>query len=174
MAIFVILICMKIQVVSDIHSRKIAIKKALEIGKKMGCEAIFFCGDTSDPETFSILCEDGRPLYAVLGNIETDIEKTKELAKNSPHVTFDPYVLTFAIDGKSIALTHYPHSAEQLAKEETYDAVFHGHTYKSRIEYMGRVLIGNPGEISGHITGRRSFGVYDTTTGSFDIIKVEI
>lgn len=164
---------MKIQVVSDIHSRKIALKKALEMGKKMGCEAIFFCGDTSDPETFSLLVEDGRSLYGVLGNIEQDIEKTKEIAKKSSHVTFDQYVLTFTIDGKSIALTHYPHSAEQLAGEEKYDAVFHGHTHRVRIEYVGRVLIGNPGEISGHITGKRSFGIYDTMTNSFDIIELK-
>lgn len=165
---------MKLLVISDSHDRKIALGQALKKGKTLGCEAIIFCGDTSSPETFSLLIADGRPVYAVLGNIEHQSEETKRLAQENAAIHFDPNVLTFQIENRSIAVTHYPTAAENLAKKNSYDAVFHGHTHRPHIEYRGRTLIGNPGEISGHITGKRSIGIYDTQANSFEILPLKI
>lgn len=162
---------MIVLVISDIHDRRGMLTTALAQGREKGCEAVIFCGDTSSPKTFSLLIEDTRPLYTVLGNIEHDVEGIKKLASESDCL-FNPNVLTFTLDNRHIAITHYPGSAETLAKEKKYDAVFHGHTHRARIEYQGRVLIGNPGEISGHITGKRSFGVYDTRTNGFEIVPL--
>ncbi len=163
---------MIVLVISDVHDRRGMLTTALAQGREKGCEAVIFCGDTSSPKTFSLLIDDKRPLYAVLGNIEHDIEETKRIAKESDHCLLDPNVLTLTLDNRHIAITHYPGAAQTLAKEKKYDAVFHGHTHRPRIEYQGRVLLGNPGEISGHITGKRSFGVYDTRTNGFEIVPL--
>lgn len=165
---------MKVLVISDSHDRKKALKAALDRGKKENCQAIFFCGDSSSPETFQLLVDDGRPLYAVLGNIEKDSEEIKRIAQKEKYVTFDPHVLIFRLNNKNIGIVHYPDAAKMLAKKGNLDAIFHGHTHTPRIDYSGRVLIGNPGEISGHISGKRSFGIYISSTNSFQIVPFKV
>ena len=161
---------MKILVISDIHDRVKALRKALIDGKV--CEAIIFCGDTSSPETFSVLIEDGRPLYAVLGNMEFNEGKIIQLAHQTPHVSFDRDVLKIIIDNKNIVVTHYPDMAEELAEEGIYDTIFHGHSHLPRNEIINGVLIANPGEIAGYVSGKLSFGIYDTKTNLFEILDL--
>lgn len=164
---------MKILILSDIHDRVETLGKALEQGKKENCSGIIFCGDSSTPETFSILINTRLPLYAVLGNMEFNQGKTIELVKKQSHVFFDEEILKITLDGKKIAITHYPDVAEELAEEEIYDAVFHGHSHNPRNEVINNVLIGNPGEIAGYVTGHKSFGIYETKNNSFRILYLD-
>jgi uncharacterized protein len=165
---------MKVLVISDIHDKKETLLKVLNQSKDLGCSAIIFCGDTSSPETFSSLLADSRPIYAVFGNIEYDMENIEKFTTSAKHISFDSDILIFKLDNRNIVISHYPEKVEIFAKSGIYDAVFHGHTHKSRAEYLGKTLIGNPGEISGHITGKRSFGIYDTSDNRFQIIPIEI
>ncbi|MBN1402348.1 MAG: metallophosphoesterase family protein, partial [Anaerolineae bacterium] len=75
-----------------------------------------------------------------------------------------------ALDGRRIALTHYPHLARALAVGQQYDLVCYGHNHERAIRWEGRTLLVNPGEVMGRF-GVSSWAVYDTESGRAEIVE---
>jgi len=64
------------------------------------------------------------------------------------------------IEGKKIAITHFPILANDLAKEEKYDFIFYGHLHFPREKKKGKSLLINPGNLAG-VFFPASFAVLD-------------
>jgi len=55
---------------------------------------------------------------------------------------------------------------------QLYDVVVRGHNHRAEVARHGKTLLINPGEIWGHLTGRRSVAVLDTSSLKVEMIEL--
>lgn len=162
---------MNILVIADSHDNIPNIKKALEKAKNYNFEAIIHAGDLVDPSMLDILTEVNVPIYYAIGNEEEAMEDEIFTLCTHLGIKASLTILEFQIDGKKIAVTHYPKIAEKLWKSGKYDVVIYGHTHFSKIQYKGTSLLLNPGNIAG-FREEAKFAIYNTTSNTATIIPL--
>jgi len=163
---------MKIAVLSDIHDNIWNLKKVLKRIKKEKCGAILFCGDYCAPSIAKLIIELKLPTYAVFGNVDGAHYEITKIAEELPFYYQFKEMAEVELDGRKIAICHYPKLARGLAITGEYDAVFYGHTHKAASDLINKTLLTNPGEVMG-MFGKCTFGIYDTKTERFKIIEAE-
>jgi putative phosphoesterase len=161
---------MKVAVLSDTHDNIWNVEKAL---KKLGdAQALIFCGDLCAPFTLKMLAEGIKGhVHCLLGNNDGDPLLLSTVAAKAGNVTLYQAAGELELDGKRLAFAHYPLVGKALAHSGLYDAVFSGHTHEGQSEIVGETLWANPGEVMGRL-GEASFGLYDTATGAYEVIKL--
>lgn len=158
---------MKIAVLSDCHDHLANLARALKQVQEAGAGRLFYLGDFCAPFTLTALAEGfGGPVDAVFGNNDGDVFLLCRIAGKFPQVTLHAPLAELEVEGRKIALQHYPELGVRLAESQAYDAVFTGHDHKAYVHQKGRTLWANPGEIMGRF-GSPSFGLYDTENNSF-------
>jgi putative phosphoesterase len=160
---------MKIGIISDTHDNTEALQKAIELLKKQNAEVLIHCGDFCAPFMMAELAKFPGKIHAVFGNIDDRYLTT--LKAQEAGIKLHGDLAELEIDGKKIAVNHFPRIAEALAQAHIYDLVCYGHTHKAEIREVGNTLLINPGEILGRL-GKRSLAIYDTKTGKAEIITL--
>jgi hypothetical protein len=158
---------MKIAILSDIHDNIWALKAALaEIND---ASVLLFCGDLCSPFTVGLLAEGFTgPIHVVAGNNEGDWRVIAQQAVNFPHIHLHGQFYQDEVDGKRIAVNHYPDIALAIAESGQYDLVCYGHNHSFAIEQHGTTLTINPGALMGYNPIKKqdipaTFVIYDTT-----------
>lgn len=173
-----LVINMKIAIISDTHDNWPYIDKVCEYFKNQNINTLLHCGDVCAPITLIHLAEEfPGEIHWVLGNVDGDpylmVTKTAD-AKNLNH--YGAVVGELELDGKKIALQHYPKLARGLAFTGDYTAVFYGHDHTQHKEYIEvqgkRILLANPGNLC-DIKNPASFGIYETKENSIEIISLK-
>lgn len=165
---------MKVAVISDIHDNIWNLERALNQVQQSGVEALLFLGDLCAPFTLAQLAEGfSNPVHVVFGNNDGDVFHISKVASKYPQVTLHGQMAELALDGRRVALNHYPEIGRRLAESGAYDAVFSGHDHRRYQHQVGKTLWANPGEIMGRY-GQPSFGIYDTTHGEFNHVDLAI
>ena len=163
---------MKIAVLSDIHDRLNHLELVLLKVRESGADVLFFLGDFCAPFSLAALAEGfSNPIHAVFGNNDGDIFLLCKIAAAHEHVTLHGQFAELQIDGREIALNHYPEIARRLAESGHYAAVFSGHDHQRYLHQIENTLWANPGEIMGRF-GTVSFGMFDTETLAFEHVIV--
>jgi uncharacterized protein len=163
---------MKIAVLSDIHDRLDHLQAVLGEVATLHCDRLFFLGDFCAPFSLAALASGfAKPIDAVFGNNDGDVFLLCKIAGQHPHVTLHGQFAELEVDGKKVALNHYPEISRRLAESRAYDAVFSGHDHQRYVHQVEHTLWANPGEIMGRF-GQVSFGVWDTATGKFEHVLV--
>jgi putative phosphoesterase len=161
---------MRLAVLSDCHDRLENLEKVL--GQMEKAEVALFCGDYCAPFTLKLLAEGfPGPVHSVFGNNDGDAFLLLRIAKQAGNVTFHQPMAGLELDGRRIAVVHYPEFGEALALSGKYDAVFSGHNHTAGAKMLGSTLWANPGEVMGRF-GKPSFGIYDTSTNTFEIHEI--
>jgi len=161
---------MLVAVLSDAHDNIWNVAKVMPRLQEAG--ALLFLGDFCAPFTLQALAAGfSGPIHCILGNNDGDALLLSQVAGRAPHVRLHQAVGVIELDGKKIAIAHYPQVGEALARSGLYDAVFSGHTHERKVERFGHTLWANPGEVMGRF-GQPSFGLYDTATGEFRFVEV--
>ena len=75
------------------------------------------------------------------------------------------------VDGKKIAVTHYPEPAETLAGSGAYDVVIYGHTHRAEIR-GSKPLVINPGECGGWLEGKSTIVILDLSAMEAELIEL--
>ena len=160
---------MKIAILSDIHDNIWRLETLLA---KLEADALIFCGDFCAPFTLAQIGEgfDG-PVHAVFGNNDGDQFLLARVASKSPQVTLHGEFCELELDGRRVAVTHYPRIGKALARGGEYDLVCHGHSHKRIIKQVGDTLRVNPGEVMGRF-GLSTYALYDTVTGQASSVEV--
>jgi uncharacterized protein len=158
---------MKIAVISDSHDNLPNLSKAVNWIRREKIKLIIHCGDVSK---YDFLKEalgsfKGR-FFLAKGNC--DIEDFTGIPKSK---IFDSFGMV-KIGGRKIAFTHFPKTADELAKENKYDVVFYGHDHKPWVKKTGRTRVANPGNLAG-VFYKSTFAVYDTKTGKLSLEILE-
>jgi putative phosphoesterase len=163
---------MLIGVLSDIHDHLDNLRKALNVFKARGAQAIIFCGDFCSPIPSRVMAGDfSGEVYGVFGNGDGDRFLMLQNAAHYPNLKLLGEHAELEFDGVKVAVTHYPFYAQALARTGDYQAVFSGHTHQAREERFGRCLWVNPGEIMGW-KSQPSCAIYDTATNTVELVTL--
>ncbi len=167
---------MLIAILSDVHDNWANLEKVLKYLKKQKIKTILCLGDLCAPSTLKMLVDNFKgKIHYVFGNVEGDLYQTTNTANKYKNVILYGQELgELSIDGKRIAITHWPKTASALAKTGDYDLVFFGHTHRPDIKkfkplHVDRgIILANPGNIAG-LFYKPSFAIYNTKTGKLEL-----
>lgn len=157
---------MLIGVLSDVHDALSNLEDALQGLRERGVGTLFFLGDFCSPIPSRMLSAYPGTVHCVFGNGDGDrfaISKVAE-ADDSALVLHGEWA-DLEVEGRRVALTHFPFYARALARTGDYDAVFSGHTHEWHEEREGQTLWVNPGEILGW-KGRPTWALWETSDNS--------
>ncbi len=158
---------MRVAVVSDIHDNIWNLDKALKL--VADAAVLLCCGDICSPFTLKMLAEGfPGPVHVVFGNNDGDVSLMHTVAERLSNITFHKPIAQLELDGRRIAVAHYPELGEALALCGKYDAVCSGHNHTADVTRLGNTLWANPGEVMGRF-GKPSLGIYDTESGEFTL-----
>ena len=163
---------MHVGVLSDIHDNLSNLDRALAVFRDRGIETLLFLGDFCSPIPSRVLGSYQGTVHCVFGNGDGDRFAIRGVAADG----HDALVLhgewaELELDGRRVALTHYPFYAQALARTGDYDAVFSGHTHERSQERFGDALWVNPGEVLGW-NGRPSVAVWDTEANTVQYVEL--
>lgn len=157
---------MKIAIVSDIHDNVWTLKAAL--AQVNDAAVMFCCGDLCSPFVVGLMAEGFRgTIHIVEGNNEGDWRRISQAAARFPNVHLHGEFFEEELDGKRVAINHYPSIALPLAQSGKYDLVCYGHDHHFAIEQRGSTLTLNPGALLGYDPVSKqdipaTFIIYDT------------
>ena len=168
---------MLVAVISDSHDNRENILKAVSIMNERHVDALIHCGDYCSPFTknwFDKLNDNIKQnFHGVFGNNDGDpVFLRQNLGKICKFVE-NGYELLLEFDGKKIYVAHMPKPGvlEALAQSGKFNYVLSGHTHaivNKKID--NEVIILNPGELCGYLTGKGSFAIIDTEIDYAEII----
>ncbi|MFX0186875.1 MAG: metallophosphoesterase [Candidatus Hodarchaeota archaeon] len=170
---------MKLAVISDTHDHRDNILKAVSIMNKENIEALIHCGDYCSPfikRWFDGLNEQiKKNFFGVFGNNDGDHEFLRKNLGQICSLVEGSIEIIREFDGKKIFASHMPTQKliESLANSSSFDIVLSGHTHavENKKNYNG-VLIVNPGEACGYLTGTSTFAIIDTNKMEAEIIEL--
>jgi putative phosphoesterase len=161
---------MRIAILSDIHDNIWKLETLLE---SLEADVLVFCGDFCAPFTLAQIAEgfDG-PIHVVFGNNDGDRLLLAQVGNRFSHVALHGDFADLELDGRRVAVTHYPEIGKALAQGGVYDLVCHGHSHKRVVDPAGKTLRVNPGEVMGRF-GLSTYALFDTARGQAQIIEVQ-
>lgn len=163
---------MKIAILSDSHDHLDNLRKVLT--EVQDSEALIHCGDLIAPFVIKHLGEQfKKPIHIVWGNNEGDHPHVEENAKSYRHLTIHGDEAHLEVGTRSIAVTHYPGRAEELAMLEKYDVVCYGHTHRAEIHRSGKTMVVNPGDVMGMNDNKAHYALYDSETGTVELKAID-
>jgi len=165
---------MLIGLISDTHDRLPYIEKAIKRLNEERVELVLHAGDYIAPFVASKFKELKADLIGVFGN--NDGDKNLLLKKFSQiGAEIRGRFAEIIVDGLKIALLHGEEEEllKALINAENHDLLVHGHTHEAKIYRKGEMLIVNPGEVCGYLTGKSTIAVFDTQTKEARIITLE-
>ena len=161
---------MKLAIISDIHDNVWTLQAAL--GSLQDADLLICCGDLCSPFVVGLMAASFQnPIHIVEGNNEGDWRRITQVAGKHSHVYLHGEFFQDVMDGKRIAVNHYPDIALPIAQSNQYDLVCYGHNHLFAIERHGNTLTLNPGALLGYDPVNRrdipaTFILYDTTSNS--------
>ncbi len=169
-----VVIRMLIGVMSDTHDDIAQTKKAVAKFNQKNVEQVLHAGDFISPFMIEPLKELKAPLTGVFGNNDGD---RVLLERKSGMLASMKITGTFAridLGGMRIGLLHGNDRAllETLLACGSLDLLVYGHTHRPEIRKEEGLLIVNPGEVYGHVTGRSTVALVDTVQRSAEIVDL--
>ncbi len=163
---------MRVGVLSDIHDNLANLDRALRELQDGGVDTLFFLGDFCSPIPARALAAWGGTVHCVFGNGDGDRFAIRGItAPPGGSFVLHGEWAEIEVDGRAVALTHYPFYARALARTGDYAAVFCGHTHERREERLGDALLANPGEILGW-KGSPSYALWDTARNAVTFVEL--
>lgn len=170
---------MKIATVSDSHDHKDNILNAVSIINERGVEALIHCGDYVAPfvkRWFDRLDDSIKEnFFGVFGNNDGERVFLKRNLGQICQFTENGHELIIELEGKKIFISHMPRPATigALASSGNFDIILFGHTHQLQQKKLDTgVIILNPGELCGYLTGNSTFAIIDTENMEIEIISL--
>ncbi len=168
---------MKIAVISDTHDHKNNILKAVSIINERNIDALIHCGDYIAP--FVKKWFDGlndniiKNFFGVFGNNDGErIFLKQNLGQICDIVGLE---LIKEFEGKRIFAAHMlkQETIDALMNSGKFDIILSGHTHEIvKKKNDNGVLVVNPGEACGYLTGKATFAIIDTNKMDIEIIEI--
>ncbi|GIV70869.1 YfcE family phosphodiesterase [Caldilinea sp.] len=159
----------RIAILSDSHDQIAHLTRALEAANTAGASALLHCGDLCAPFMLNLIGERfPGAVHVVFGNNDGDGRLLQTIASKHPHVTLHGVYAELTIEGRQIAMIHYPEPARRIAQSGQFDLVCYGHDHTRWLEQVGKGWLLNPGEVLG-MKGQATWALYDTQTGEVAI-----
>jgi putative phosphoesterase len=170
---------MKIAAVSDSHDHKDNILKAISIINERRIEALIHCGDYVAPfvrRWFEKLDDSiKKNFYGVFGNNDGERLFLKKYLGNICQFAENGNELILELEGRKLFISHMPRPVTigTLASSGNFDIILSGHTHQLQHKVLENgVIILNPGELCGYLTGNSTFAIIDTENMDIEIIEL--
>jgi hypothetical protein len=168
---------MLIGVIADTHDHMDNMSKAVSVMNERNIDALIHLGDYIAPfcfREFDKLNNNIKERFSgVYGNNDGDRVFLKEnLGQICDLVGIE---LISTMDGKKIIGRHIlgEEIVEALVKSEEFDIILFGHTHSIVNEkHENGVLVVNPGEACGYLSGKATFAIVDTEKMNAEIIEL--
>jgi putative phosphoesterase len=160
---------MKIGVLSDSHDHLTNIKKAIDLFVEARVDKIVHCGDMVAPFIIRAMgtLENAKQIevIGIYGNNDGERAGLRKVLKGFMEIKGDFYETTW--DQVKIAVYHGTELKllDALIQSKLYNIIFCGHTHQLRVETVNGVLVVNPGETCGYLTGRPTCVIVDLKEG---------
>jgi uncharacterized protein len=139
---------MKIAIMSDVHDNIWNLKKALL--KVQHCDFLLFCGDLCSPFVLNLFKQHFKnPVHIVFGNNDGDTFRITENAKDS-NIKLHGEFYQDTLDGKKVAMNHYPDIAQNIARSGAFELVCYGHDHVAKEYREEQTIVLNPGALMGY------------------------
>lgn len=162
---------MKAGILSDTHDRRESTERALELFLREGVGVVFHLGDVCAGFTLGAFRGCRVPLIGVYGNNDGD-RRGIEVASGGTFFT-GPYKTS--LDGRSVVLSHtFDALQDEVGERGRFDLVLFGHTHRPLAMKVGRVLVVNPGEACGYMSGRATCAVVDLDVLEARILEIPV
>jgi len=162
-----------IGVLSDSHDNVPAIQAAVELFNKNEVPLVLHVGDWVSPFAVDPFTKLDAQLQGVWGNNEGEIRRLQEkfTELGVPVQEF----LELEYDEKRIAVYHgtQPLLLDAVIKSGKYHVVLTGHTHMPEVSMEDGVLVVNPGELCGYITGKKTLALVDPEQMSAEIVELK-
>ncbi|MCW3984133.1 MAG: metallophosphoesterase [Candidatus Bathyarchaeota archaeon] len=165
---------MIIGAISDSHDNLPLIEKAIQTLNEQKVNLVLHAGDYVAAFTVDKFKKLTCPLIGVFGNNDGDHEFLKKRFSQTTNCTVHERFTQLNLDGYKIALLH-GHETELLGAildSGYFDAVVRGHSHIHSLEYRGKTLSINPGELCGYLTGKPTLALLDTDKHQARIIEL--
>jgi len=165
---------MLIGVMSDTHDDIVQTKKAIATFNLKKVDHVLHAGDIISPFMIDTLKELKAPLTGVFGNNDGDRALLERKSGLLPAMKITGTFARIDLGGMRIGLVHGNDREllETLTACGSLDLLVYGHTHRPEIRREGTLLIVNPGEVYGHLTGRSSVALVDTGKRSAEIVDI--
>ena len=165
---------MLIGVMSDTHDNIAQTQKAVETFNQKKVEQVLHAGDIISPFMIDTLKELKAPLTGVFGNNDGDRALLERKSGLLPSTKIAGTFARMNLGGMRIGLVHGNDRdlLETLVSCGSLDLLVYGHTHRPEIRKEGTLLVVNPGEVYGYLTGRSTVALVDTVTRSGEIVDI--
>ena len=164
---------MIIGIISDTHDRLPFIDRAVEKMNSEKAELILHAGDYCAPFAAFRFKPLKARMIGVFGNNDAEKELLRRNFKNIG-IEIRGRFAEIQADGLNIALLHGEEVVllNSLINTGYYDVVIYGHTHQSEVQRKNGVIIINPGEACGYLSGKATIGLLDTSTMNVTILPI--
>lgn len=165
---------MRVGICADTHDRLPSIRRAIDRLNAVGVEIVLHAGDWVSPFTLPLFDELTAPVVGVFGNNDGDRPLLRRFARERDGLELREDFATVDLDGVACALLHghQQRFLEEVIGGGRYPVVVHGHTHHPAIMEHSGVLVINPGEVCGYLTGRGTVAVLETRTMEAEILGI--
>lgn len=140
----------RLAILSDTHDQIANLRAAIKYCNTQRIDILIHCGDLISSFMLKELALFQDPVHLIYGNNVGDQHLiSSRCGSQYPNITHHGMHGNFTCDGREIALVHYPEQARDLASLSNYDIVCCGHSHRYKIEYLGKSLLINPGQLLG-------------------------
>ncbi len=157
-----------IGIMSDSHDNCNAVNKAVSFFNSVECELVIHAGDFVAPFAARKLEQLKCPVKAVFGNCDGEKKGLKKAFESLGTISKEP--LTFANKKVNFLVTHTHFKVKDYKAAGNYHVIIYGHTHKPEISKNRGIIIINPGETGGWLTGKNSVALLSLKDLSAEII----
>lgn len=162
---------MKAGILSDTHDCRESAERALGMFLAEGVGVILHLGDVCAGFTLAAFRGCGVPLVGVFGNNDGD-RRGIEIASGGAFFS-GPHKAD--LDGRRVVMSHtFDDLQPNISERGLFDLVLFGHTHRPLTMKVGRVLVVNPGESCGYLTGRPTCAVVDLESLEARILDIPV
>ena len=159
-----------IGIMADSHDNLQSIKLAVRLFNETGCSLVIHAGDFVAPFAARELENLSCPVKAVFGNCDGEKRGLQKVFHSFGEIKKAP--LTFGHENLNFLVTHIPAAHSSYPASEKHDIIIFAHTHKTEIRREQNILLINPGEAGGWVSGKNTVALLDPKTLSVDIITL--
>ena len=159
-----------IGLLSDTHDNLDRVRVAVRLFNDAACDLVVHAGDIVAPFTASELRNLRCPVKAVFGNCDGERAGLVRAFQGLGEIAAPP--LAFEHAGRRFGLSHLDSAVDGLVATKTFDVVIFGHTHRPLVERRDGVLLVNPGEAGGWLTGKSNAALLDPATLMAEIVSL--
>lgn len=159
-----------IGIMSDSHDNVYAVRQAVRFFKNTECKLVIHAGDFVAPFAARELEYLGCPVKAVFGNCDGEKEGLRRVVDAFGEIRKAPFVFWYA--DKNFLITHTHFSVGRYAASGKYEVIIFGHTHKAEVRRNKGVLLINPGETGGWLSGKSTVALVDPSTWETEVFTL--